>query len=81
MANKTEGTAGSELESRIDELESQLAFQEDALEQFNAIVTRQQGQIDELSAQVKHLREQLMDVAEGFQGAQSDPAQEKPPHY
>ena len=76
-----DATSDSAADNRIDELETQLAFQEDALEQFNAIVTRQQGQIDELAAQVKFLREQLIEVAEGFQGEQSDPAQEKPPHY
>ncbi len=69
------------LETRIEELESQLAFQEDALEQFNAIVTRQQGQIDDLTVQVKYLRDQLLEAASGLQDVQSDPAQEKPPHY
>ena len=69
------------LETRIEELESQLAFQEDALEQFNAIVTRQQGQIDDLTVQVKYLRDQLLEAASSLQEVQSDPAQEKPPHY
>ena len=69
------------LETRIEELESQLAFQEDALEQFNAIVTRQQGQIDDLAGQVKYLRDQLLEAASSLQDVQSDPAQEKPPHY
>ena len=69
------------LKTRIEELESQLAFQEDALEQFNAIVTRQQGQIDDLTGQVKYLRDQLLEAASGLQDVQSDPAHEKPPHY
>ncbi len=69
------------LETRIEELESQLAFQEDALEQFNAIVTRQQGQIDDLTVQVKYLRDQLLEAASSLQDVQSGPAQEKPPHY
>ena len=69
------------LEARIEELETQLAFQEDALEQFNAIVTRQQGQIDELTAQIRYLKDQLAEFASGLQGVHSDPALEKPPHY
>ncbi|HBP99964.1 MAG TPA: SlyX protein, partial [Gammaproteobacteria bacterium] len=48
---------------------------------FNAIVTRQQGQIDDLTVQVKYLRDQLLEAASGLQDVQSDPAQEKPPHY
>jgi SlyX protein len=69
------------LETRIEELESQLAFQEDALEQFNAVVTRQQGQIDNLTGQIKYLQDQLLEAASSLQDVQSDPAQERPPHY
>ena len=69
------------MEAKIEELETQLAFQEDALEQFNAIVTSQQGQIDQLSAQIKFLKEQLADMADAMQGSESQQAHEKPPHY
>ncbi len=44
---------------RLEGIETQLAFQEDALEQFNAVVVSQQGQIDELRAQLRILQEQL----------------------
>ena len=66
---------------RLEAIETQLAFQEDALEQFNAVAVSQQGQIDELRAQLRILQEQFKALPDiSFQSA-VDPAQEKPPHY
>ena len=50
---------------RLEGIETQLAFQEDALEQFNAVVVSQQGQIDELRAQLRILQEQLSALPDG----------------
>ena len=66
---------------RLEDIETQLAFQEDALEQFNAVVVSQQGQIDELRAQLRILQEQLSALPDGSLESAVDPALEKPPHY
>ncbi len=66
---------------RFEGIETQLAFQEDALEQFNAVVVSQQGQIDELRAQLRILQEQLSALPDGSPESAVDPAREKPPHY
>ena len=66
---------------RLEGLETQLAFQEDALEQFNAVAVSQQGQIDELRAQLLVLQEQFKALPDGSLQAAVDPVQEKPPHY
>ena len=66
---------------RLEGIETQRAFQEDALEQFNAVVVSQQGQIDELRAQLRILQEQLSALPDGSPESAVDPALEKPPHY
>ena len=66
---------------RLEGIETQLAFQEDALEQFNAVVVSQQGQIDELRAQLRIFQEQLKALPDGSLESAVDPALEKPPHY
>ena len=66
---------------RLEGLETQLAFQEDALEQFNAVAVTQQGQIDELRAQLRVLQEQFKALPDGSLESAINPALEKPPHY
>ena len=66
---------------RLEGIETQLAFQEDALEQFNAVVVSQQGQIDELRSQLRILQEQLSALPDGSLESAVDAAREKPPHY
>ena len=66
---------------RLEGIETQLAFQEDALEQFNAVAVSQQGQIDELRAQLRVLQEQFKALSDDSLHSAVDPAREKPPHY
>ena len=66
---------------RLEGIETQLAFQEDALEQLNALAVSQQGQIDELRAQLRVLQEQFKALPDISLQSAVDPAQEKPPHY
>jgi len=64
---------------RLIELETKLAYLEDALQVLNEAVTRQQRQIDALEALCRELAERARNAAEGvFRGA---PADEIPPHY
>jgi SlyX protein len=63
---------------RLTELEIKASFAEDLLDQLNLVIVRQQQQIDLLTRQVKHLREQQPDGVAGGAARQTD---DLPPHY
>ncbi|WP_028534051.1 SlyX family protein [Paludibacterium yongneupense] len=66
------------MESRLDELEVRIAFQDDLLDALNRTVTRQQQEIDLLQQQLRLLYQQIrQEPGEG--GAPG--AHEVPPHY
>ena len=67
------------LEQRLTELEIKASFSEDALDQLNAVVVRQQGQIDTLLRALADLRQQLPDAQnqQPFRSLRD----ELPPHY
>lgn len=64
---------------RIEELESQAAFQDELFESLNATVAKQDGEIFELRRQFIVLNERVKD----FEGAApgGGPQDETPPHY
>ena len=67
------------LEQRLTELEIKASFSEDTLDQLNAVVVRQQRQIDDLLRALADLRQQQS-------GAQTQQPfrslrDELPPHY
>jgi SlyX protein len=62
---------------RLTEIEIKLSFTEDALEQLNQVVVRQQGQIDALIRELTALRQQ----APGDAPAPRSLFDELPPHY
>lgn len=67
------------MESRIIDLETKVAYQEDLLEQLNEVVTRQQSEIDELLHQLKQLKRTLKEqLGEGIKPVSEE---EPPPHY
>ncbi len=67
-------------EDRMVELESKMAFQEEALQSLSDTVYQQQKKIDRLEAICRSLVEHVKDLsqaaAEGHAGAN-----ERPPHY
>lgn len=67
------------LEQRLTDLEIKSSFQEDALDQLNAVVVRQQQQIDGLLRALTDLRGQEpdADVPRSFRSLRD----ELPPHY
>lgn len=65
------------LEQRITELEIKASFAEDTVEQLNAVVVRQQTQIDRLIRELVELR----DRAAAEPGASRGLRDELPPHY
>lgn len=66
----------TELENRINDLESKFSFQDELLNQLNLIVSEQQGKISELTEIIKYLKEQM-----GQEGQNSSSNNERPPHY
>ena len=67
------------LTRRIDELEGQLAFQDQLHESLNATVARQDREILELKRQFVLLNERLKEFGDAIPGA--GPQDETPPHY
>ena len=67
------------LEPRLTDLEIKARFHEDALDQLNAVVVRQQRQIDALLHELAQLRQQLpdADAPRPFRSLRDD----LPPHY
>jgi SlyX protein len=71
----------SAIESRLDELESRLAFQDDLIESLNGIVARQDRDMARLESRVKALADKLEDLAESAAAPGASPGHEVPPHY
>jgi SlyX protein len=67
------------LEKRIEELESQAAFQDELYETLNTMVARQDREILELKRQLILLNERIKEFGEAIPGA--GPQDETPPHY
>ena len=67
------------LEQRIINLEIKASFTEDAVDQLNAVIVRQQRQIDALLAELAGLRQQLPE--DGTPQPCRSLRDELPPHY
>jgi len=67
------------METRLTELESRVAFQEDTIQKLNDVLVDQQRQIDQLLIQVKALREQLDTMAPSLIADITE--ETPPPHY
>ena len=67
------------LEQRIDELESQLTFQDGLIDSLNTTVAKQDREILELKQQLGRINERLKEIGDATPGAM--PQDETPPHY
>lgn len=67
------------LVKRIEELESQAAFQDELHDSLNTIVAKQDGEILQLKRQLVLLNERIKEFGEAIPGA--GPQDETPPHY
>ena len=65
------------LEDRLAEIEAKLAISEDALDEMNRTIYRQQQVIDRLQQEVRALQE----MVEGAESGPAGPRDEIPPHY
>lgn len=69
----------AELLSRIAELESRLAFQDDTVDQLNTVVAEQDQRIARLELLLRRTREQVEMLLPMMGGAPGD--EPPPPHY
>ena len=67
------------LTERVDELENQLAFQDELHDSLNATVARQDREILELKRHYKLVSERLKEIGDAAPGSQQQ--DETPPHY
>ncbi|MEO1934378.1 MAG: SlyX family protein [Myxococcales bacterium] len=72
-----DGTAGT-IETRFENLESRILYQDRLVDDLNEVVTEQQGQIDSLKLEVERLRQVLVSIQEGGVDRTEEPP---PPHY
>ena len=66
-------------ESRITEIETKVAYQEDSIQELNKVIIAMQKQIDGLEVTCQALKDRLRDMS-GMMSNISD-HDEKPPHY
>jgi SlyX protein len=71
----------SNIESRLDELESRLAFQDDLIESLNGIIARQDRELARLELRVVTLGDKITELAESAAMPGASSGHEQPPHY
>jgi SlyX protein len=71
----------SGIESRLEELESRLAFQDDLIDSLNEIVVRQDRELARLELRVKSLGGKLEELSDVTSAPGSAQGHEVPPHY
>jgi SlyX protein len=64
---------------RVEDMESQLAFQDEIIDSLNTVVARQDVEIRELKRLFDEVSKRLRDIGEIGGGAQAQ--HEIPPHY
>ena len=69
----------NELEDKIIEIETKLAFAEESIEQLNDVIVSQQKMLDKLTRQIQLLDKKIDDESQNWQ--QTNPTDETPPHY
>jgi len=69
----------STLENRIIDLESKLAFQEDTIQELNAIVTEQQKELAQVNQALQRMQMQMTQMMASNIATNSE--ETPPPHY
>lgn len=68
-------------EQRLVIIETKIAYQEDTIQQLNAVICTQQKQLDQLEYSCKLLIERLKGLTEFSEISDKTLLNEKPPHY
>lgn len=70
------------VEGRIDELEIRVAFQDDAIDALNKVITAQDKRIKLLEEAIRRLYQEVKERQPADEGSQAfNPINEVPPHY
>ena len=75
-----ENDAVAKLHQRIEDLESQLAFQEHTIDELNQLVTQQSDELTTFKRHLQLLASRLSQVRDQ-QSENTSVVDEKPPHY
>ncbi len=67
------------MEQRLIELETRIAFQEEALQALNAVIARQQQEMEHLSREIAALRALVHALAPALVASHGE--ETPPPHY
>ena len=67
-------------DTRLTNLESTIALQEQTISDLSDVIVRQQAEIDLLKAQVRVITQRMEQGNDALLGGES-PADQKPPHY
>ena len=67
------------MEERLTELESRIAFQEDAIQKLNDVIVQQQHMIDQIALRQKLLQDQLSAIEPALLAGEEH--ETPPPHY
>jgi len=67
------------MESRLTDLEIRLTHHEASLEEINAVLLKQQAQLDALGKDMATLQRQLRDLSGGSVASEAE--ETPPPHY
>ncbi len=67
-----------ELEGRVNELESRLAFQDDTLQALNDVLVQQQRVVDRLQLQMAAMLKRHEELVGQFESSEEEAP---PPHY
>mgnify|MGYP000849066258 CR=1 FL=1 len=73
--------SSDDLQERLVELETRVAFQEDTLNDLNNVITRQDQEIIRLRQQVTLMAKRFDDYMYTQEQGNASPDQERPPHY
>ncbi|CEO37951.1 SlyX protein [Photobacterium kishitanii] len=68
-----------QLQSRLDELEMKLAFQEQTIDELNEALTKQQFMIDRMEVQLKFMVGKVKGMQTSNMASESE--ETPPPHY
>lgn len=79
IASLSEKIRKAQVEERLVELETRVAFQDDLLRKLDDIVSRQSIELDSLILQVRRLQEQLEGMEPPHLKSQAE--ETPPPHY
>jgi SlyX protein len=70
----------NEINEKIIEIETKMAFQEETIEQLNDVIIGQQKTLDTLKQQVIQLNTKIKEESQQWQ-SDNNPTDETPPHY